>query len=199
MTVHSSDNPGYPEYAAENAMELTRLWVEKMVVDLNLCPFAAPEVQSARLKYGLVEAETEEGSYQEFLEELSKIAGEQENEHSTSLVIFNRSLTDFEDFLDFLDFAEQAIDQSGLGGVFQLASFHPAYCFDGTDPSDLSNWTNRSPFPMLHIIREGQMSRALASYSNPDQIPERNMALMEKLGREGLIKRFPPLQFYWFE
>ncbi|MCZ4282893.1 DUF1415 domain-containing protein [Kiloniella laminariae] len=187
----------YPEYKAENAGELTRLWVEQMVIGLNLCPFAAPEVRTERLHYVVVKADTEEQGYLGFLEELSNIAEAGEEEYSTSLMVFSQSLADFDDFLDFLSLAEEAIEQSGLSDVFQLASFHPRYCFEGVGQEDLSNWTNRSPFPMLHLIREGQMSRALASYSKPEEIPQRNMQLLRELGREGLVKRFPPLASYW--
>ena len=91
---------------------------------------------------------------------------------------------------------QSALESAGLEGVFQLASFHPQYCFAGVDPDDITNWTNRAPFPTIHIIREGQMSRVLVHYKTPEEIPERNMALMEKLGREGLIERFSPLGIY---
>ncbi|WP_286240591.1 DUF1415 domain-containing protein [Neptuniibacter halophilus] len=186
-------------FPASEAKSLTRDWVESMVVGLNLCPFAAPEVKNQSIRYARSEAVAETAALGDFLQELERIQSLPEAELSTTLLCFSHGFADFEAFLDLLDLCQDALEQAGLEGVFQLASFHPAYCFAGVDPDDITNWTNRAPFPTLHLIREGQMARVLVHYKNPDEIPERNMALMEQLGREGLIERFPPLARYWPE
>ncbi len=186
----------YPLYEIKNATELTRLWVEKMVVGLNLCPFAAPEIHRDSIRYAVAVGNSVDEAIKSFLEELILIQESPEEKLSTTLVIFPSGQEDFEDFLDLLGLAEDCIEQAGLEGLFQLASFHPGYLFDGVAENDITNWTNRAPFPVLHIIREGQMSRVLSSYKTPEEIPERNMELMESLGRDGLIGHFPPFADY---
>ncbi|MAY42907.1 MULTISPECIES: DUF1415 domain-containing protein [unclassified Neptuniibacter] len=183
-------------FPAEQAVELTQQWVEAIVVGLNLCPFAAPEVRNQSIRYVASHAASLEEATQDFLAELQIIQKSDESELSTSLVNFTDTAVEFEAFLDLLDMCQSALESAGLEGVFQLASFHPQYCFSGVNPDDITNWTNRAPFPTIHIIREGQMSRVLVHYKTPEEIPERNMALMEKLGREGLIERFSPLGIY---
>lgn len=183
-------------YVPENAEPLTRLWVETMVVGLNLCPFAAPVVKNATIRYSVCDGNTTEAVIQAFLAELDRIQASEEDELSTTLLITPYALNDFEQYLDALDMLQTLLDRSGLGGVFQLASFHPQYQFNGVPEQDISNWTNRSPFPCFHLIREGMMSRVLMNYGDPDQIPERNMAMMKKLGREGLIEKYPPYADY---
>lgn len=184
-------------FPAEQAASLTQQWVEAMVVGLNLCPFAAPEVRNETIRYAVSDAEGVEPAVQDFLQELAHIQGQEESDLSTTLVSFTQTAQTFEEFLDLLDLCQAVLENAGLDGIFQLASFHPDYCFAGVDADDITNWTNRAPFPTIHIIREGQMSRVLVHYKNPEEIPERNMALMDKLGREGLIERFPPLADYW--
>lgn len=184
-------------FPADQAQELTLAWVEAMVVGLNLCPFAAPEVRNNAIRYAVSHSDRMEDAIQDFLTELDKIQNAEEESLSTTLLSFTQIAADFEEFLDLLDICQQSLEQSGLDGVFQLASFHPCYCFSGVDGDDITNWTNRAPFPTIHLIREGQMSRVLTHYKNPDEIPERNMALMESLGRAGLIEKFPPLEQYW--
>ena len=184
-------------FPADQAQELTQAWVEAMVVGLNLCPFAAPEVRNNVIRYAVSHSDRMEDAIQDFLTELDKIQNAEEESLSTTLLSFTQIAADFEAFLDLLDICQQSLEQSGLDGVFQLASFHPYYCFSGVDEDDITNWTNRAPFPTIHLIHEGQMSRVLTHYKNPDEIPGRNMALMESLGRSGLIEKFPPLEQYW--
>ena len=186
----------YPPYTIANAQELTKLWVDAMVIGQNLCPFAAPERSRGSIRYVVVQEQDLSAAMDGFLNELLFLQKSPEEEASTSLVIFPDGFEDFEVFLDLLDVAEDALVQSGVEGLFQLASFHPDYQFADLPTEDITNWTNRSPFPVLHIIREGQMGRVLDIYRSPDEIPERNVALMEKLGAQGLIKCFPPFQDY---
>ena len=183
-------------FPPEQAPVLTQQWVEALVVGLNLCPFAAPEVRNDTIRYAVSHSDSLDGAVQDFLSELQRIQSSEETALSTSLVSFTETAVTFDSFLDLLDRCQDALEEAGLEGVFQLASFHPQYCFAGVAADDISNWTNRAPFPTIHIIREGQMSRVLVHYKTPEEIPERNMALMEKLGRDGLIARFPPLAEY---
>ncbi|WP_027858362.1 DUF1415 domain-containing protein [Marinobacterium jannaschii] len=184
------------QYSIDEVEALCRRWVETLVVGQNLCPFAAPVVKNATLRYAVC-AETEPQQIAEgFLQELELIHQSGEDEIATTLFITPYALADFYDYLDMLALLEDLLKQSGLAGTFQLASFHPAYLFGGVPADDLSHWTNRMPFPCFHIIREGQMSRVLMNYPDPDAIPERNMELMRSLGRDGLIELFPPFADY---
>lgn len=184
------------KYSPENAKALTEAWVDAMVVGMNLCPFAAPVVKQATIHYAIEMGEKDDAIIQAFLAELDRIQASEEDELATTLLVAPNALKEFDQYLDMLDILQGLLDRSGLGGVFQLASFHPNYQFAGVEPDDITNWTNRSPYPAFHLIREGMMSRVLMNYGNPDDIPERNMTLMRELGREGLIERFPPFADY---
>ncbi len=179
------------------ALELTRQWVDKIVIGLNLCPFAAPDQRAGRVRYALSEATSEDQAVADFLSELERIQQADETDVATTLLVFTHTAQDFHLYLDLLDQCQFALERAGLEGVFQLASFHPEYCFAGVDPDHISHWTNRSPLPMIHIIREGQMSRILARFKDADQIPERNIARLEQMGREGLLGQWPELASYW--
>lgn len=179
-------------YSEADVIAYTRQWVETIVVGLNLCPFASPVVRKNTLRYAISESESIEALANDFLDELNLIQEADEKEIATTVLIMPRAVADLYDYLDLLAHFERLLDKAGLSGIFQLASFHPAYLFAGVDAADLSHWTNRSPFPMIHIIREGQMSRVLMHYENPEEIPERNIKLLRELGREGLLARFPP-------
>ncbi|MDX2424148.1 MAG: DUF1415 domain-containing protein [Amphritea sp.] len=183
-------------YSAEQVEQLTRQWVESMVVGLNLCPFAAPVVKDHSLRYAVTEAEGGEALVAAFLAEVERLVEADEQSLSTTLFIVPTGLADFYDYLDQLQLFENLLQEAGLEGVLQFASFHPGYLFAGVAEDDLSHWSNRAPWPTFHIIREAEMSRALAHYSHPEQIPERNIQRLRALGREALIKRFPPFADY---
>lgn len=185
-----------PSYSVEQVEQLTREWVESMVVGLNLCPFAAPVVKDNSLRYAVTEACEGEALVADFLAEVEMIQAADEQTIATTLFIVSSGLEDFYVYLDYLHLFEELLQQAGLEGVFQLASFHPGYLFAGVPEADLSHWSNRSPWPTFHIIREAEMSRALMHYSHPEQIPERNIERLRSLGREALIKRFPPFADY---
>ena len=184
------------KYSDNQVVELTRKWVETIVVGLNLCPFAAPVVKDNSLRYSVARAENADLLASNFLSEIETVMAAAEGEIATSLFIVPEGLEDFGDYLDLLSLFEELLEEAGLAGILQLASFHPQYLFDGVAEDDLSHWTNRSPWPMFHIIREAQMSRALTQYKNPEDIPERNIALLREMGRDELIKRFPPFADY---
>jgi len=178
------------------AEALTRRWVDTMVVGLNLCPFAAPVVRQDTLRYAVVESDDSTAVCEAFMDELLTINEAGERDIATTLVIFPNAVADFYEYLGLLDECQRLLNQAELEGVFQLASFHPGYLFAGPPADDLSHWTNRSPYPMIHIIREGQMEQVLKHIDDPDAIPERNIALLEALGREKLIELFPPFKDY---
>lgn len=177
-------------------LELSQQWVEKVVVGMNLCPFAKPVIKAKSLRYAITQASALPDLQTYFLQELTHITTVDEEQVATTLVIFPLALADFYDYLDFVALCEQLVTKAGLDGEFQLASFHPNYLFAGVCENDVSHWSNRSPYPMLHIIREAQMSRVLANHPNPDSIPERNIELLRSLGRDGLIERFPEFKDY---
>ncbi len=173
--------------STEQQLEKSQRWVEKVVVGLNLCPFAKPVLKANSLRYALCSDESDKQLVQFFLSELDMISQADESDIATTLVVMPNGLADFYDYLDFLATCEDLLKQSGLQAEFQLASFHPDYIFAGVDADDVSHFTNRSPYPMLHIIREAQMSRVLANHPNPENIPERNIQLLREMGKAAII------------
>jgi hypothetical protein len=165
-----------------DAAELTRRWLTDCVLALDLCPFAAPVVRDGSLRISESRADEANGCRRDFLSELDLIQSSTEAEISTTLLAFSGALTDFHEYLDFLDSAQQMLEQAGLEEQFQLASFHPQYRFESEPIGSLGNYTNRSPLPVIHIIRESMMSRVLASYPNPEAIPGRNITHLEAMG-----------------
>ena len=159
-----------------------RHWVETVVVGLNLCPFARRELVNGRVRFSVSEAETEEQLLADLQAELGLLNNDEAVE--TTLLIHLGVLQDFFDYNQFLSYVDRLLMQMELEGVYQVASFHPDYQFSGTRPDDVENYTNRSPYPMLHLIREDSLERAIASYPDPDRIPERNIELLESLGRD---------------
>lgn len=170
----------------EQQQQASQRWVEKVVVGLNLCPFAKPVLKANSLRYAMCADKTQQQLAAFFLTELDLIAQSDEADIATTLVVIPNALADFYDYLDFLALCEELLAKSGLQSEFQLASFHPKYIFAGVDEQDVSHYTNRSPYPMLHIIREAQMSRVLANHPDPDKIPERNIQLLREMGKNAL-------------
>jgi len=151
---------------------------------MNLCPFAKRELTRNRVRFALTAAETEEALLMALQAELELLNSNTSIE--TTLLIHVNVLQDFDDYNQFLNYTDKLLRQTGLEGVYQIASFHPHYRFDGTGSDDAENYTNRSPYPMLHIIREESLAGAIAESANVDQIPARNIALMDKLGQARL-------------
>ena len=160
----------------------TRKWVEDVVVGYNLCPFAKRELVRNRVRFVVSEAETEDELLQALHSELQRL--EDEPEIETSLLIHPGVLQDFGPYNEFLDAADGLLAYLDMEGVYQIASFHPDYQFAGTEPDASENYTNRSPFPMLHLLREGSLEAAIDSYPDVDGIPQRNIELMNELGSE---------------
>lgn len=170
----------------EHAQAQTRAWLSRCVVAMNLCPFARPVLDSPSLCIAVCDAGTNEGLQQAFLNELDRLQSSSESEIATTLLVFNRALADFDDYLDFLDDAQYLLESAGLLGVIQLASFHPQYRFEGEAADAASNYSNRSPWPTLHLLREAMVTRMVAAYPNVAGIPAKNIALLESLGSEYL-------------
>ena len=160
----------------------TRKWVEDVVVGYNLCPFAKRELVRNRVRFVVSEAETEDELLQALHSELQRL--EDEPEIETTLLIHPGVLQDFGPYNEFLDAADGLLAYLDMDGVYQIASFHPDYQFAGTEPDAAENYTNRSPFPMLHLLREASLEAAIDSYPDVDAIPGQNIRLMEKLGAE---------------
>ncbi len=160
----------------------TRKWVEEVVVGYNLCPFAKRELVRNRVRFVVSEAETEDELLQALHSELQRL--EDEPEIETTLLIHPAVLQDFGPYNEFLDAADGLLAYLDMEGVYQIASFHPDYRFAGTEPDAAENYTNRSPFPMLHLLREASLEAAIDSYPDVDGIPQRNIELMNELGSE---------------
>lgn len=170
---------------AASAAALTRAWVEHAVIGLGLCPFARAPQRQGRVRYAVSAAAAPQALLDELLEELRRLVTTPAEELETTLLVIPRALTDFDDFQDFVAAAESALDALGLEGVVQLASFHPDFRFEGTAADDVTNATNRSPFPTLHLLREESMERAVEAHGDPDRIVEANLATLRALGPGG--------------
>jgi hypothetical protein len=163
----------------------TRAWLEKAVIGLNLCPFAKPVHVAGRIRYAVSQAETPEALLVDLLAELRTLAAADPEEIETTLLIHPGVLTDFLDYNDFLGVADAALEELDLIGEIQIASFHPDYQFEGTAPDDIENYTNRSPHPILHLLRESSVEEAVASFPDTDRIYRANIETLQKLGLEG--------------
>lgn len=168
----------------ENIRNSTQRWLQRVVVALNLCPFARREVDAGRVRYRVTDCDTEERLLQVLEDEIQHL---RDHSHiATTLLIHPRALQHFDDYNQFLDLAESLLDMLGAVGELQIASFHPEYRFAATSHHDPGNYSNRSPYPMLHLLREADVERAIENHPDVDAIPERNMACLERLGPEHL-------------
>ncbi len=165
----------------DTVIRSVRHWVETVVVGLNLCPFAKRPLVKNRIRFHVSDAATEEQLLSDLEAELNYLKHESTVE--TTLLIHPKVLQDFYTYNQFLGTADSLLSLMEMEGVFQIASFHPDYQFGGTEPGDVENYTNRSPYPMLHLIREESLEQAIANYPDADLIPERNIALLKRLGQ----------------
>ena len=168
----------------------TRRWLEKAVIGLNLCPFAKAVYVKQQVRFVLSDASTPEALLEELAEELVLLRDADPDQVDTTLIVHPDVLTDFLDYNDFLDNADAAVEALDLQGVIQVASFHPDYQFAGTMPDDISNYTNRSPYPTLHLLREASIDRAVEAFPDADVIVERNVKTLDALGHAGWAKLF---------
>jgi hypothetical protein len=167
------------------AIAQTRAWVRRAVIGLNLCPFARAVDAKDQIRYVFSDAADAETLLATLVVELQRLADTDPAVVDTTMVIHPRVFGDFEDFNDFLELADAAVDDLDLAGVLQVASFHPRFQFADTDPDDITNATNRSPWPTLHLLREESVDRAVAAFPEAEAIFERNMETLDKLGPEG--------------
>lgn len=162
-----------------------REWLEKAVIGLNLCPFAKAVYVKNQVRFVVSTARSLDGWLEDLDRELDFLAAADPETIDTTLLIHPTLLPDFLDFNDFMQLAEAAVDEHGLEGVIQIASFHPRFQFEGTAPDDLGNYTNRAPFPTLHLLREASITRAVAAFPEAETIYQRNIETLEELGQSG--------------
>jgi hypothetical protein len=170
---------------AHAAIARTRAWVEHAVVGLNLCPFAKAPMVKGQIRYVVSETTDPRVLLDELCAQMTALVAADPSEIETTLLIHPNALLDFLDFNDFLEAADAALEELGLDGVLQVASFHPDYRFDGTEPDDLGNASNRSPYPTLHLLREASVDRAVEAFPEAESIFENNLRTLEALGAQG--------------
>jgi hypothetical protein len=168
-----------------NIIDDTRRWVEKAVIGLDLCPFARSVYLGDRVRFQVSEQRSAAGLLEELRTELMRLHQVSAEECETTLLIHPWVLTDFTEFNDFLQICDATVAELDLEGELQVASFHPQYQFAGTQPDDIDNYTNRSPHPTLHLLREASVERALAGVADPDAIYENNILRLQALGHDG--------------
>jgi hypothetical protein len=172
----------------QTILDATRQWISALVIGLNLCPFARRVFEAERIRYCITDVNTETSLLDVLTTELTLLAASPINEIETTLVIHPGVLQNFIDYNNFLDRAELCLADLHLEGIIQIATFHPAYQFAGTAADALENYTNRSPYPMLHLLREESISRVATDQEELLAIPERNIAMLNQLGRAALLK-----------
>lgn len=177
-------NQGFPP---DVVIEDTVRWLEKAVIGLNLCPFAKGVHVKGQIHYAVSDASDAEGVAEALHRELEGLAEANADKRDTTLLILPHALQDFLDFNDFLEIADAMIEELDLGGILQVASFHPQFQFDGTDVDDVTNCTNRSPYPILHLLREDSIDKAVEVFPEAESIFERNMETLESIGIEGWL------------
>lgn len=177
---------------AEHVIAATRRWVEKAVIGLRLCPFAASPYMGGLIRYRVSEQASPHGLAEELAQELVHLAAADPLVCETTLLIHPHVLGDFLEYNQFLDQADATVAALDLTGRLQIASFHPAYQFAGSEAEDVENCTNRSPYPMLHLLRESSVKRAAATFPPGYEIGDRNIATLRALGAAGLRKWLEP-------
>ena len=171
--------------ARDEVVASTRAWIEQAVIGLNLCPFAKAVYVKDQIRYAVSDAQAARALRDDLAQELRTLAQAVPAAVDTTLLIHPNVLTEFDDYNAFLDVADATVRGLDLAGVLQVASFHPGYRFAGTTPDDVTNNTNRSPYPMLHLLREASMDLAVAALPEARMIYQRNMATMRRLGVAG--------------
>jgi hypothetical protein len=168
----------------QDVVKNTRGWLDQMVVGLNLCPFASRVIARDQVRYAVCDATTDSQLRQFYVTELQSLLEANEHDVATSLLMFTQGLDEFDDYLALLDWFEQLLEKAELTDHVQLASFHPQYQFEGVAADDLSHFTNRSPYPTIHLLRQDQMTKVLSHVSDPEQIYKDNIDTLNRLGRQ---------------
>lgn len=179
-----------PNLNADDAQIIaaTERWLERAVIGLNLCPFAKAVHVKKQIRYVVSPATSAEQLLETLMDELQLLSDSEPDAIDTTLLIHPFVLNDFLDYNEFLDVADAAVEDMQLDGELQVASFHPDYQFAETDQNDISNYTNRAPYPILHLLREESIERAVAAFPEAAEIFDKNIATMEQLGHEGWDK-----------
>ncbi|AKE53122.1 DUF1415 domain-containing protein [Kangiella geojedonensis] len=164
----------------DNIIASVRYWLSQTVIGYNFCPFARREFVKNTINYTVSSSNSIEPVLYELVDELTFL--EQNPSVETTLIILPQGFQSFDDYLDLVDYSNQLLERLEYSGVYQIASFHPDYCFDGLDKDDPANYTNRSPYPILHILREASLDRALENYDDPESIPDNNVKLAREKG-----------------
>lgn len=170
----------------------TRRWIADVVIGLNLCPFARRPFEAATIRYAVSDATDELPLLAALDAELTRLVASPRAELETTLLILPHALPDFLDFNDFIGVAEEHLARRGLRGVVQIATFHPRYQFAGTESDAVENYTNRSPYPMLHLLREESVTEAAEHPEFVAGIPDRNIALLRRMGLQAILSKLPP-------
>ncbi|WP_065500866.1 DUF1415 domain-containing protein [Burkholderia stabilis] len=169
----------------DDILAATRHWLARAVIGLNLCPFAKSVYVKEQVRYAISEATTLEDALAELETELRALDATDPQQVDTTLVIFPHAFADFVDYNDALFFADRLVRQLRLDGVLQIASFHPQYRFEGSEPDDIENYTNRAPYPILHLLREDSIARAVDAFPDASAIYEKNQETLRRLGHDG--------------
>jgi hypothetical protein len=167
------------------AIDDTRQWVRRAVIGLNLCPFAKSVDVKDQVRYVVSHAQGVQALLEDLERELTVLHTSDPATHDTTLLIATRGFAEFLEFNDLLAYADRTLSSLGFEGLYQIASLHPQYQFAGTDEDDITNFTNRSPYPTLHLLREASIDRAVQAFPHAEAIFETNMRTMEKLGLAG--------------
>lgn len=171
--------------ATSEVVDATQIWLERAVIGLNLCPFAKSVHVKKQIRYAVTAAATADELLAELEHELQLLANTDSQALDTTLLIHPAVMGDFLDFHFFLAEADAMIRNLGYDGIFQIASLHPQYEFAGSDADDIDNFSNRAPYPTLHLLREASIDRAVAAFPDAADIFERNIETLQKLGHDG--------------
>lgn len=158
----------------------TEAWLKSTIIAHNLCPFAKQTLAHNRIRFVCQDDSDIENCLLHLIDECERLDSDDSIE--TTLLVYSAAFKDFEDYLDYLAYAEALLTEQYYDGIYQLASFHPDYCFEGSTQDDPANYTNRSPYPMLHLLREDSIAKAVANFPHPENIPTQNIELTRKLG-----------------
>jgi hypothetical protein len=163
-----------------NPITATQAWLKSVIIGFRICPFAEHVVNRNTVQYQLDESTDIKECLANLITECEHL--DNNFEIATTLVIYTDAFSDFDAYLDYVALAEDLLIAQDYEGIYQLASFHPEYCFAGEAPDDAANYTNRSPYPMIHILRESDLEQAIASHPDPEGIPQRNIDLTRSMG-----------------
>ena len=195
-SIEAGDTARLGSCAAVNdqvVVEHTRRWISSFVIGLGLCPFTRRVFDAGRIRYAVSHSRCEDSLSNDLASELHLLLASPSTQIETTLLIHPHVLANFLDYNDFLGVVHQLLEVLGLCGTIQVASFHPQYRFVGTEPNAAENYTNRSPYPMLHLLRETSVSQATDASDEVVEIPRRNIETMRNLGQEHILKRLQTL------